>query len=118
MESPPHCWQGTDSEGNTPMMIATVEDFPPQERPSCPLCGANHTVSCSIKWQCGECGKQWTKNPRPRTANNPPCIYCGGKLHKRGTNYTCMDCGKSRSVHLVRKNRLYNIDIKRVKVKK
>jgi len=79
----------------------TEKDFPPQERPSCPICGANHTVSNALRWQCQECGKQWNKINNARKANNPPCFWCGGKTHKKGTTYCCVECGRSRSVHLV-----------------
>ena len=80
----------------------TRKDFPKEERPDCPSCGAGHTLSCGTRWQCGECGKQWEKEHRPRIADNPPCMYCGGKVHKRGQSYTCCDCGKSRQINKVK----------------
>jgi tRNA(Ile2) C34 agmatinyltransferase TiaS len=81
-------------------IVCTPSDFPPQERPSCPVCGGD-VYSNGGRWVCKECSKQWLKVHNPRVANNPPCVYCGGKVHKQGTNYACLDCGRNKKVHLV-----------------
>jgi ribosomal protein L44E len=76
-------------------IACTDSDFPKEIRPPCPSCGENHAQSNSDRWICAECGKQWGKNPRPRVANNPPCVFCGGRTHKQSMNYVCTECGKS-----------------------
>ena len=85
-------------------IACTEADFPKEERPPCPDCGAYHTLANgSARWICGDCGRQWKKVFTPRTVNNPPCFWCGGHTYKVGVNYQCMDCGRSKAKHLVKK---------------
>ena len=98
----PAYYQGTGTADQSDQVIIIPEvprGYNQQVRPSCPECGASHTMSNSGKWLCGECGRQWLKHKRERATpdygSRPACPDCGA-YHARshGSDWTCGSCGR------------------------
>jgi tRNA(Ile2) C34 agmatinyltransferase TiaS len=70
-----------------------------KNKPLCPRCGSQRTLSYGPKWSCPICGRRWEKVyrvNRTREKIETPCSFCNSKtLASSGKfNFRCKSCGR------------------------
>lgn len=82
------------------LVIATSDDF--KAVVVCPRCEGKNIVSDGARWLCKDCGRQFNKIYIPKKLlPAPPCPYCKGRMINKGVDYTCTECGKWMTKHLI-----------------